>query len=287
VVKERVRSTTSILPYKILPKLMIIKLMHFCAMWMNSFLVKLGISEKWSPREIVSRHKLDAKLHCKVPFGAYCEVHVDPDITNTMKSRTKWGICLGPTGNMQGSYKFLSLSTGKKVTRRKSTEMPMTNSVIRRIDSLGKKEWCKNGISFRNRKGEEYTFDNEDEYEMIAKARIPASFPDIGMEAPGILTKQEEMMGIKEVIQSEPVPSNEEQAMLAAANSGINFSLPPEVRPNRGEIIEILDDKDNDILDQYIKEESTQQLYKDKLPKIEEDREEEDTHKEVVKHNEE
>ncbi len=42
------------------------------------------ISKKWSPREIVSRHKLDAKLNCKVPLGAYCEVHVNPDITNTM-----------------------------------------------------------------------------------------------------------------------------------------------------------------------------------------------------------
>ena len=116
VVKERARSTISILPYKLLPKLVIIELMHFCVMWMNSFPVKSGISEKWSPREIVSRHKLDAKMHCKVPFGAYCEVHVDPDITNTMDPRAEWGICLGPTGNMQGSYKFLSLSTGKKVT---------------------------------------------------------------------------------------------------------------------------------------------------------------------------
>jgi hypothetical protein len=100
VAKERARSTMSIIPYKLLPKLMIIELMHFCVMWMNSFLVKSEISEKWSPREIVSRHKLDAKIHCKVPFGAYCEVHVDPDITNTIEPRTKWGICLGPTGNM-------------------------------------------------------------------------------------------------------------------------------------------------------------------------------------------
>ncbi len=190
VVKERARSTTSILPYKLLPKLVIIELMHFCIMWMNSFPVKLGISDKWSPREIVLRHKLDAKLHCKVPFGAYCEVHVNPDIMNTMVPRTKWGICLGPTGNMQRSYKFWSLSTGKKVTRRKFTEMPMTDSVIRRIDSLGKKEQCKNGLSFRNRKGEEYTFDTEDEYEMIAKVRILVPFLDIAAEAPGILTKQ-------------------------------------------------------------------------------------------------
>jgi len=140
VVKERARSTISGIPYKFLPKLVIIELMHFCVMWMNSFPVNSGISEKWSPREIVSRHKLDAKIHCKVPFGAYCEVHVNPDIMNMMEPRTKWGICLGPTGNMQGSYKFLSLSTGKKVTRRKFTEMPVTDSVIKMVNSLGKKE---------------------------------------------------------------------------------------------------------------------------------------------------
>jgi hypothetical protein len=96
VVKERARSTISTLPYKLLPKLVIIELMHFCVMWMSSFPVKWGISEKWSPREIVLRHKLDAKMHCKVPLGAYCEVHVNPDITNTMEPRTRWGICLGP-----------------------------------------------------------------------------------------------------------------------------------------------------------------------------------------------
>jgi hypothetical protein len=135
---------------------------------------------------------------------------------------------------MQGSYKFLSLSTANTVTRRKFTEMPMTDSVIRMVDSSGKKEGCKNGLSFKNRKGDEYTFDNEDEYEMIAEARILAPFPDISAEAPGILTKREEMIGVNEVIQSEPEPSDKEQAMLAAANSGIDFSLPPEYRPNRG-----------------------------------------------------
>ncbi len=50
--------------------------------------------------------------------------------------------------------------------------MPMTDSVIRMVDSLGKKERCKNGLYFNNRKGDEYTFDNKDKYEMIAEARF-------------------------------------------------------------------------------------------------------------------
>jgi hypothetical protein len=80
------------LPYSQLPKLIIIELMHFCVMWMNAFPVKSGISEKWSPRELISRHELYAKLHCKTPFRTYCEVHTEnPDIiTNTMmEPRTK------------------------------------------------------------------------------------------------------------------------------------------------------------------------------------------------------
>jgi hypothetical protein len=114
VIKEKARGTINVLPYKILLKLIIIELMHFCVMWLNSFPDKSGISEKYSPQKLVSRHKLDAKLHCKFPFGAYCEVHTDPDITNTTEPRMRWGICLSPTGNLQGSYKFMLLSTGNK-----------------------------------------------------------------------------------------------------------------------------------------------------------------------------
>ena len=116
---------------------------------------------------------------------------------------------------------------------------------------------------------------------MIAETKIPAPFPDIAAEAPGILTEQEEIMGVNEVIQSEREPSDEERAMLAAANSGIDFSAPREDRPTKREIIEILDDEDDDILDQLINEESIQQQNENKLPKIEEDEEEEISEKAV------
>ncbi len=124
--------------------------------------VKSGIFEKWNPRELVSRHKLDAKLHCKAPFGSYCEVHVDPEITNTLESRTKWAICMGPMGNLQGSYKFLSLATRKKVTRRKFTEMPVTEAVIKQVQEMAVKDGAVKGINFKDRQGVEYEFDNDE-----------------------------------------------------------------------------------------------------------------------------
>ena len=54
VIKERARGTFTTLPYKKLPKLMVIDLLRFCVMWMNLFPVKSGISKKWSPWELVS-----------------------------------------------------------------------------------------------------------------------------------------------------------------------------------------------------------------------------------------
>ena len=124
------------------------KLLHFCVMWISSFPVKSGISEKWSPRELVSRTKLDTKLHCRAPFGSYCEMHIDPDITNTLEPRTNWAICMGPTGNLQGSYKFLSLATGKKVTQRKFTEMPVTDAVIKQVEEMAVNDEAVKGNNF-------------------------------------------------------------------------------------------------------------------------------------------
>ena len=141
---------------------------------------------------MVSRHKLDAKLHCRAPFGSYCEVHVDPEITNTLEPRTKWEICMGPTGNLQGSYKFLSLATRKKVTRRKFTKMPVTEVVIKQVEEMAVKDGAVKGINFKDRKGVEYKFDNDKEYKMLVEPNEPAPFPDIPAEMPGTLTELEE-----------------------------------------------------------------------------------------------
>jgi hypothetical protein len=122
-------------------------------------------------------------------FLSYCEVHVDPVITNTMEPRTKWDICLGPAGNRQGSYKFLSLMTGNKIIRRNFTKMPVTESVIKQVKQMAAKDRLRKGLSFKNRHGEKYKFDNDEEYEMVIEPSQPAPFPDIAAEAPGVLTE--------------------------------------------------------------------------------------------------
>ena len=108
-------------------------------MWLNNFSVKNGVSTQYSPREIILRHKLNFKNHCRAPFGSYCEVHEENTPTNSTKSRGLPAICLGSTGNIQGSYSFLNLSMGLVLKRRQFTELPAPESVIKRVTTLAAK----------------------------------------------------------------------------------------------------------------------------------------------------
>ena len=74
-------------------------------------------------------------------------------------------ICVGPTGNRQGTYKFMSLKTGKMIKRGEWTEVPITDEVIRRAIELGEAEKAFHGLKFNNNCGliqEEYAPDYVD-----------------------------------------------------------------------------------------------------------------------------
>jgi hypothetical protein len=193
-----------------------------------------------------------------------------------MESRTKWGICIEPTGNMQGSYKFMSLSTGKKIVRRKFTEMPMTESVMNQIDKWAKKDLTQNGLTFLNRKGMEYEFNDDDDQATLVVRPEAAPFPDIPAEAPGILTEHEEIHGASP-IQDEPAQSDEERAKLAAENSGMEYG-PINVRETR-EVIELMDDDDDDVLNDFIRDDvaiKIEQQNSEDLRKVVEDEDEDE-----------
>jgi hypothetical protein len=181
-------------------------------------------------------------------------MHIDPDITNTLEPRTNWAICMGPMGNLQGSYKFLLLTTGKKVTRRKFTEMPVTDAMIKQVEEMAVKDGAIKGINFKDRKGLEYEFENDKEYEMLVEPDEPEPFPDIPADAPGMLTELEEEYGINNVVQDEPEMSDEQRAVLAAHNSGLDFSSVP-TKLTGGKVIEILDDDEEDKLNKYERDE--------------------------------
>ena len=89
-------------------QLILIELIYHVVLWLNVFPSKSGVSETLSPREIVLPPPLDFVKHCRAPFGSYCKAHNEPAPTNTMVSRATPAIVLGPTGNLQGTYKFFS-----------------------------------------------------------------------------------------------------------------------------------------------------------------------------------
>ena len=83
---------------------------------------------------------MDGKKNCRVLPGSYCEVHDEPNPSNTTVSRTHEGIALGPTVNLQGSVKFYCLNTGRVLKRRYFTEIPIPTAVIAKVNKIDKKE---------------------------------------------------------------------------------------------------------------------------------------------------
>jgi hypothetical protein len=55
-----------------------------------------------------------------------------------MESRAIPSICLGPTGNFQGTHWFLSLDSGEMVKRKRFDKFPMPASIIRKLSRWGK-----------------------------------------------------------------------------------------------------------------------------------------------------
>jgi hypothetical protein len=164
LIKERARAIRSTMPFKIIPGRMIIEMMAHVVLWLNSY----------SPRTIMTGTALDFTKHCQIPCGAYTEVHEDKDKTNTMDGRTHPAICLGPTANFQGSYKFLSLRTGKRITHKQFTELPMTDSVVKRVEAMALREKQEKTITFSDRSGNiiNDVSDNPDDETVETVARV-------------------------------------------------------------------------------------------------------------------
>jgi len=151
VIKERCRSVRHSLPFRRVPRLLIIYMVITVVVLLNYFPTKGGISNTLSPNVIMSGTQLDYKKHLSMPIGAYCQVHEEELPRNSQKARTKGAICLGPSGNKQGGYRFMSLFTGKKITRRSWDELPMPDIVIARVNELGKDQ--PELMTFTNRRG--------------------------------------------------------------------------------------------------------------------------------------
>jgi hypothetical protein len=72
----------------------------------------------------------------KIEFGAYALVYEANDLTNTNKAKSTGAITLTQTGNAQGGYFFMSLTTGKRLSRQQWDELPMPDGVIATVEAM-------------------------------------------------------------------------------------------------------------------------------------------------------
>jgi hypothetical protein len=73
--KQKVRCVYNTLPFKALPERLIIELVYYATFWLNSFPPCDGISQKDSPRAIVTGMRINYTKHCQIKFGSYVQTH--------------------------------------------------------------------------------------------------------------------------------------------------------------------------------------------------------------------
>jgi hypothetical protein len=134
-VKERSQYLYNSVPFCRFPVLMIKEMVTSCVFWLNMFPSHDGVSDTLSPRALMTGYTLDYAKHCRLEFGSYIQTHEEHD--NLMASRTTGAIALRTTGKRQGGYYFMSLSTGRKLTRNRWTALPIPQDVIDCVGTLG------------------------------------------------------------------------------------------------------------------------------------------------------
>jgi hypothetical protein len=146
-IKERARSAYHLTPFKKIPVIMVQHLIGGCVFWLNAFPSDQGVIHTVSPRTIMTGKTIDYNKHCRLVFGAYAQVHEEHD--NSMQARTTGAIALRPTGNEQGGFYFMSLTTGKALNRNHWHELPMPQDVIDRVHKLARHSYAMRDLVFQ------------------------------------------------------------------------------------------------------------------------------------------
>lgn len=135
-IQERIRTAYHNLPYAMIPKVMLRYLAMISTEQLNYFPAKGGISPYFSPYTILTGKTIDYNKHCQMSFGAYVQANNEPSPTNTNAPRTIDCIYLRPFPNSQGGHELMDLRSGRVITRRRITEIPVTELVIQAVENM-------------------------------------------------------------------------------------------------------------------------------------------------------
>ena len=185
-----------------------------------------------SPREIMCGEWLDQEKHLCLQFGEYCQVYEEELPRNRNTPRTLGAVCLGPTHNKQGGFKFMRLTTGAAVTRYGWDPIPIPSSVIARVNRLGEEQ--PELLVFTDKKGRHI---GEDEPTGVDGAEQPGQDKDleddVGLD--NERSEDEEDLA-KEIEIADQVQSEVEDGYQVKADAENAASVPDEEVAPGGEI---------------------------------------------------
>jgi hypothetical protein len=111
-------------------------LMILSVVWLN-FSYPKGVSAHISAQTIITGLIPDATKHCCIPFAGYAQAHVESIQPNdVVVFKTVGAISIGPTINIQGRYKFLSLLIRQMIQVRSSTPFPTPSNAILLVSKM-------------------------------------------------------------------------------------------------------------------------------------------------------
>lgn len=225
VVKERARGAVNTLPFRSLPIIMIRELIYLCVRWLNTFPPSGGgVSTTLSPRVIVTGRGVDYNAHCQLEYGEYVQTHEEH--SNDMGSRTIGAIALGPSGNSQRGYHFMSLSTGKRLHRYKWTKLPMPDDVIDRVHQIARRQKAAVGLTFGDRHGIEM-LDDDNADDVVTDPDYDPTADDEAYEDEADDGSDDEHDDEEEVVEPEECDDEEEVAEQEAVEdeNGIDIAF--------------------------------------------------------------
>jgi hypothetical protein len=242
VVKERARSSRHSLPFNRIPRLLTIYIVFKAVKLLNYFPPKGGISDTVSPRTIMTGETLNYKTQLTLQIGQYCQVHEEFTPRNSQLPRTQGAICLGPSGNLQGGFKFMSLTSGKVISRRTWDNIPMPDSVIKRVNDLGKDQPTQ--FIFTDRKGRHIGdvehINRDDTHDLNDEDSVEITGVDRGrIETPQNIPQETTVIADDQGIEIDIVPNDNQEVEppliqetiegVAAAPAELEHTAPDEI----------------------------------------------------------
>ena len=116
---------------------MIVEIVILVDFWLNSLPMSPYIAGDIIPQYIVTRMKVDYTKQCKLQFWDYAQVQKAHN--NTMHACVTGSIAICLTGNAQGEYYFMSLSTGIWLNLQQFMHITLPQDVTDKVHRLSRR----------------------------------------------------------------------------------------------------------------------------------------------------